>query len=482
MARRAGARSKLGSSPVRVSPRRAVTTTSASPSASTSTPRPSLHGPLSTADLLALQRHAGNAAVTSALGKGRPVVVQRFGGGTVVDVLMYAGFSSLIQMGVNLAVRMATSDDPEMAVLETLVEGGVTDQDKLANVVFLIRYPARMGAPLQKSEKKLRAEWRKIKRTKVRAALGIGPGPMSEATKASYIEKAKAQVNEATEINRVKLLEALPEGTSLNDWFAGIEPGATFLGLHIRQSESASPGVHKEMRERLDKAAEHLRAMDKFKDKNDKQIRDALGITEVGGLRRPKLASGSKKDLSPHCWGMAVDVNPKTNPFVGREKADEKKGGDPESETAKVINRAVWLMRGEVLEVEKPLMNGKEKLGALESWKLHRAASDDLVAYLALADDLDGETLKARVAAVSDLGDKKGIDWWKERIKKDVKATTGFDFGKHAKPKEVGYMDLTEDLIVAMNAAGLTWGGTYRFAKDIQHFDWRGGSMQRPGD
>jgi hypothetical protein len=39
-------------------------------------------------------------------------------------------------------------------------------------------------------------------------------------------------------------------------------------------------------------------------------------------------------------------------------------------------------------------------------------------------------------------------------------------------------MDLAKELVVALMNAGLLWGGEYPGAKDMMHFDWRGGTIK----
>src|SRR5690606_21816816 len=64
---------------------------------------------------------------------------------------------------------------------------------------------------------------------------------------------------------------------------------------------------------------------------------------------------------------------------------------------------------------------------------------------------------------------------WLKVIEQDHAAlnNTG-DFKKHKAPEE-GFLDLDERVVMALAGAGLTWGGTYRAAKDIMHFDLREG-------
>jgi len=49
-----------------------------------------------------------------------------------------------------------------------------------------------------------------------------------------------------------------------------------------------------------------------------------------------------------------------------------------------------------------------------------------------------------------------------------------WDFQHHRNPQQLGYMDLSRDLVVALVGAKLKWGGQYERAKDMMHFDLQG--------
>ena len=69
--------------------------------------------------------------------------------------------------------------------------------------------------------------------------------------------------------------------------------------------------------------------------------------------------------------------------------------------------------------------------------------------------------------------------WWKKRVTDDTGLADTYDFSEephHGYAVKTGYMDLAKEVVVALVGAGLYWGGQYGDgAKDIMHFDWRGG-------
>jgi hypothetical protein len=237
------------------------------------------------------------------------------------------------------------------------------------------------------------------------------------------------------------------------------------------------PGVHKEMLDRLRLAENALRG--EFPGRDDAAIRAELGVRDIGGLRKPKLASGGSLP-SMHCFGMAVDINPGSNPFVGLSTVSKKIKDPAErarlaaNRSPRVIARAMLMIHGEAFDIEKKLQGGVGDV-----WEIHDKASKALASYLQLADASDSE-VQAAVDRARAAGDPHDLTWWKQRIADDKKFLPSWDFGKHPAPEKSGYMDLPKKLVLALvNDGGLTWGGEYRTAKDIMHFDYRGGSIQR---
>jgi D-alanyl-D-alanine carboxypeptidase len=103
-----------------------------------------------------------------------------------------------------------------------------------------------------------------------------------------------------------------------------------------------------------------------------------------------------------------------------------------------------------------------------------RTASDALKTYFSYRDLTRLPELTEKLAGrTPGKGEPVDVPSWLELIKKDHAAlSAGGDFSNH-KPPEEGFLDLDEAVVLALTGAGLTWGGTYRRAKDIMHFDLR---------
>jgi D-alanyl-D-alanine carboxypeptidase len=443
--------------------------------------------------VLELQRLAGNRAVAG-------LTVQRFGLGDAFEAVAKAGgtVASVLALGASLLV----ADDREATLLDGLVRHGFTDRTDLTNVIWWLRHPDRIGSRIERGEQAMAAEWLAIRRTKVDAALArataepdkqpSGPSdgppptpatrptakPMSETERARLVEAAKEQGSGGSEALTAQMEAALPKGMKLDEWFAGHVPDATFLGLRIRASGGTSPGVHENFLAQLQKAEAALRA--KFPGQDDDAIRAQLGVTDIAGLRPPKLATGGSMP-SMHCFGMAVDINPATNPFVGNKKV-KKSVKDPAARAAIAANRAPRVIERAMLLVHGEQFDAESKLDAdnvEQAYDLHARASGALADYLKLVDAGDAELLPM-VERAQATGDPHDLAWWRERIAKDKQVLPLGDLYRHHDPSQKGYMDLAKELVLALTQeGGLLWGGTYRTAKDMMHFDYRGGPIDR---
>lgn len=267
------------------------------------------------------------------------------------------------------------------------------------------------------------------------------------------------------------------------DWFAGVDAAATFLGLPITASTGTVAGVHTRFLTPLRAAERGLQR--RYPNRSIEELREDLGLYSVSGLRRPLPASGGDGIPSLHCFGLAVDVNYAGNPFVGLQRPRVDRPEFTSSRTPKAIERAMWLIHGEAFDVEAPLPRTAATAGA--AWDLHRRASDALVRYLGLAQDLEGDELAGLVAGAgqpnvrwnqpSRAGWWNDLAWWQGRMRTDWAVRDMYDFhaqGHGGKAETTGYMELNRDLVEELVAAGLSWGGQYQGAKDMMHFDLRG--------
>ncbi len=277
-------------------------------------------------------------------------------------------------------------------------------------------------------------------------------------------------------------------GKTVEEWFGGIVPNATFLGKKIRASGGNVSGVHSELHAALVNAERALVA--KY-GKTPDELGKLLGVYDISGVRTPKKATGGGLP-SYHCFGLAVDINHDTNPFVGNMKpkstkkrplTKEKLAEFAENRSPRIIERAMFLMHGDALDVEKDLVPAKKNretvAESLKVFDIHKRASQALADYLTLAKDVNSQAVADKVKLRKGKGEDHDLDWWKTRMTTDRDVIKHWDFQHHTKPEQLGYMDLNRDLVEALVGAKLLWGGVYRVEKDMMHFDLRGGTIQK---
>jgi hypothetical protein len=298
---------------------------------------------------------------------------------------------------------------------------------------------------------------------------------MSEAQKAKLIAAALDQATETggKADDRAAIAADLEDsGTDPETWFADMVPDATFLGLPIAKSGGKVPGVHRELYDVLQKAEQEL--LSRYPGMTPKQVAAALGVYAIVGLRPPKKATGGSHP-SMHCFGMAIDINYRGNPFVGQKNA---------SAVVDATERATLLMSGSAVNVRKApkgLTQGQTDDSdaartaraerAVRMWERLHNASDALRAYLNLSDD-------DLVALVEADGHGHDIGWWRDRLAEDKALHADAEFSNHSDPAKAGLMDLSQELVEVLVGAGLSWGGCYAAGKDIMHFDLRTGTIK----
>jgi hypothetical protein len=272
-------------------------------------------------------------------------------------------------------------------------------------------------------------------------------GPLQK--RVAELKRAKARWEIEGELKEIAKRKGQPEETAVEDWFQQIEPDATFLGVPIGASSgSASPGVHKQLADKLRAAEAELEAHPE---------RDAIQIHRIGGLRPPKPATGGTR-VSMHCYGLAIDIDADANPFVRGDSAEP-------------IERARLLISG----IEGFVVSKGRKADAGAQWDVLEAASEDMRTYFALTDEAAIEGYLSKSPGAQKLGDAA---WWKAQIAKDEKALRGRETWHAADPTK-GMMTLHKVLVETLVKHGLDWGGQYGGGKDIMHFDYRSGDIKR---
>jgi hypothetical protein len=315
------------------------------------------------------------------------------------------------------------------------------------------------------------------------------PGPFDTVEGETATEAAIHQARCVGKREDIRAVEdaLTANNTSIESWFAKHRSDATFLGVKIKASGGKVDGVHQKLLDALQRAEKLLLAQNPGL--SVAEVARKMNIHSIVGLRPPKKATGGALP-SLHCFGLAIDINHPTNPFVGNSKG--KSSAYWKHRSPAIIRRAMWLLRGEKFNIESPLEPHADAVrphaGAV--WDIHDRASRTLAEYLRLADRLDTDRVRQLVEALQrtetpptqEERDKQGLPWsleeWKERIKRDRELIKYYDFQYHEHPERGGYMDLPRALVVALTDAGLGWGGQYKGAKDMMHFGLE--AIERP--
>lgn len=275
---------------------------------------------------------------------------------------------------------------------------------------------------------------------------------------------------------RASAVQQAGGGATAATWWQGIVQGS-FLGHPIRG------GVHRVLMRRLRRAEQALLALPRFANKTPVQLGLACGINRSDD---PSGWRPSQTALHMHAFGLAIDVAPFANPYVG---------GNVEAATSNTafsgaMQHAALLISGEPLR--EPFSSFLGRLGSradLDTVGIHRilAARDaDLRAYLALAQD--DAALRARLVTTSgglrrDVAEpgetiEQALARWHDLIATDAAhlALPGSNFSPGRNPRN-GFLNLPVELVVALRErACLAWGAV-DFGPDangdMMHFDTR---------
>ncbi|MEL6180501.1 MAG: M15 family metallopeptidase, partial [Myxococcota bacterium] len=195
--------------------------------------------------------------------------------------------------------------------------------------------------------------------------------------------------------------------------------------------------VHATMARKLEKA-EALLKRKKFKPR----FRNMVGFTPRT-VRGPGVTRGR---ISHHAYGMAIDVEPMTNPYFSRREL-------------KLIE--------EISRVKLEL--GRDKSAALR-WKLFDRASKRYKKRV-------GRWIrkeKAQVRRYERLA-RKGRKGAKRKLREHKKRLKLVTRGHHlTQARKTGLTTLPKTFVVCMEKAGLSWGTYFPTGADMMHFSTRG--------
>jgi len=210
--------------------------------------------------------------------------------------------------------------------------------------------------------------------------------------------------------------------------------------------------------------------------------KDEAGTAEELGLRTVGgLRPGSG---SLHTFGLAIDVNAdRSNPWL-------------RASSQAPVQRATQLVSKSAVDV---LAHPTKQSGTTREQRAKQArqmyaelssVATALDVYfrfrsstsVTLGDDTILELADLASAYAAATGESRTVAQWQEQIAEDHKTLVGGNYGKRRDPaKESATMDLDQRLVMAMAKAGLTWGGTLGAqGKDVMHFDLRDGTIKGP--
>ena len=260
-------------------------------------------------------------------------------------------------------------------------------------------------------------------------ALSTAPVTVVKADK----DKGLKQIKEAPADYAARILELA--GLSNSTWFASFT-SIKFLGQSVGN-------IHTDL-------ATHLKAVEaKFAESHGGPSKDpavagaALGLNEgIGGAREAPTGTA----FSMHLFGLAIDVNYTSNPWVG-ESAN------------KVFANAGWLAVGKKLQYSGGMTF--DQLSELDK------AVETYFGYLD-----DSASLSTRLAAIEDASNPwkgKSAEDAAKQIQKDLDsaAVKWERAGSKDVIKKGGFLSLPKEFV---DGIGLSWGASYG---DIMHFDMR---------
>ena len=318
--------------------------------------------------------------------------------------------------------------------------------------------PSISDAPKLAQEKAdLLAEQKSLKDAAKAAAKAKEPPP----AKVDLTDAEKARIKEIDRLlairqkgDEAETLKANGITDTATQWFAKVK-NTTFLDAPVT--------VHELLEKRL-KDAEKL---------VPKPWTDLVKSTST--LRPP--------GQSLHSFGLAIDINPGTNPQLVNPGDPHGTLYEPRAQSraiSDVIDRAILLVRAKT-PTEAAFWTrttGADKatrVGA--SYDLLESASDAVETYFTLADPSKEADLAGYVATLG-AKDKRTAKQWVAQIKRDRnQIQTGP--GKGWSDRTSGFLDMQKSIVEALTSdtgGGLTWLGdnTIASGRDIMHFDLRG--------
>jgi hypothetical protein len=276
------------------------------------------------------------------------------------------------------------------------------------------------------------------------SAAAAGGGVGSFKTKRYELSQAEVTVVKGEEAKGVREIKEAPAyyankilekaGLDPDAWFSKFTT-ITFLGRPVGE-------IHTDLAAHMQGVEKKLAATHGGAQQDPAVAGENLGLNEaIGGARHAPTGTA----FSMHLFGLAVDVNYTSNPWVG-------------TSANKVFERAGLLVHGQKMQFKAGMSYGD--LSALDK---------TMETYFSYLDDTEALRTQLEASGQANFWTGKSAEDAQKQIEQDLDfcAAKWERTGAKGVIKKGGFLSLPEDLV---NAMDLDWGASYG---DIMHFDMR---------
>jgi len=231
------------------------------------------------------------------------------------------------------------------------------------------------------------------------------------------------------------------------EWLNQLQFGVAFAGTKLY-------GVHP-------KLVAALGTVDEEISKQAAAVRAAGGPVVFEGKFQPRPVTGNPKKLSDHGLGLALHLNYKNNPYVGRnDKASELIA----RVAAEAGQKDFWSsVRGQGVKTSQARVE--------EIYRRWAAASDAVARYFHEMEAMEVQAKAGKLDASQLAELKKRQDEYKQLQKSDLTKSRDPKNGVFKHTTNVEGDPMLQIIKQLTGVAGLEWGGTYKTRpKDLHHF------------
>jgi len=417
---------------------------------------------------------------------------------SAITAAMVGGQAGAVGAVAMLAFAMARGGGapPLQAAASALTSAGLKDRTDLTDALFALVRPEMAGVRIPADRDDLKQEWLALRSSYARPALASGKGGAAsegagtvktpgkaegagtvkapgKAEGTSAVEPAGSPEEEyksfSADVKRafgkaglkkylaVRGLYSTRKETAGNpaQWLNQLQFGTQFAGTSLN-------GIHPNLLAALKKVDAEVTLL-------TAQVRAAGAPVVFQGDFQPRPVTGAKNKLSDHALGLALHLNYKNNPYIGR------------NEEASALIARIAEEAGQERFWKNIKGSGRKTTQARveEIYLSFAAASDAVRKYFLEMDALD---VKHKAGELDADGQ---AELAKRKKEYDKLRYSDLSMGKHGQrdPRQGFFMHTTgvegdpmlEIIKQLTGPAGLEWGGTYTGRKkDLHHFALKG--------